>query len=404
MTNKQKQSLALELAKSEPKVRAIYVATYIPRECGIATYTKDLTNAINLLNPRCLADIVAIDDEKEVGKKRNYPWEVKFKIEQEKMHSWMDAAEYINQSGAEVVSIQHEFGIYGGMRGEYIIPFLDSIKKPIVLTFHTVVPRPDDNVKELVRRITERASGIIVMVQTAVERLVKTYGVDRNKIVVIHHGVPDITYGSTDAAKAELGLTGSLTISSFGLFSRGKGYELAINALPRIVAKHPNTKLLLLGETHPVVKRRDGEEYRDSLVKLVKELKLENNVEFVNRYLTLEEIVDYLKATDVYLTPYPNLDQITSGTLAYAIGAGKACVSTPYLYAQEVLGEGRGILVKPNSPEEIAVAINQLFDQPAQREKIARSAYQYGRNMIWPAVALKHLDLFDILRENHGSS
>lgn len=396
---KLRPKLSRQLAAVEPRVRTIYVSTYIPRECGIATFTKDLTNAINVLNPHHLADIVVIDDESLGGEHRNYPWEVKYKIDQQDLKSWIAGAEYINQSGAEVVNIQHEFGIFGGYGGEYAVPFVEAIKKPIVITYHSVLPTPTDSQRMMVQRLSRRADAIVVMVQTAVERLVDVYGVDPAKIVVIPHGIPDIPFGSTEVQKKELGYTGKMLIMGFGLISKGKGYEFAVEAMRKIVAEHPNARLLILGQTHPVVLRKYGEAYRKELKKLVKKYKLERYVEFVNRYLSLDEIVEYLKASDIYITPFPGLDQITSGTLAYAIGAGKACVSTPYLFAKEVLAENRGLLTNPDDSEDLAANINYLLDHPRKRAELARNAYAFGRSMIWPSVALRYIDLFEIIRQ-----
>lgn len=405
MTIKEKTTLATRLAATEPKLRAIYVSTYIPRECGIATFTKDLTNAINLLNPHSLADIVAIDDEKSGGVAHNYPWEVKYKINQEELRSWIDAADYINQSGADIVCLEHEFGIYGGFEGEYAVPFVEALKKPVTVTFHTVLPEPNAKQREMVRRLCKRADAVIVMVNTGAERLIEAYDVDPNKIVVIHHGVPDIAFGPTEGAKKNIGLSGFNIISGFGLLGPGKGYEHAISAMPAILAKNPKTKLLLLGQTHPVSLRYyKTDKYRQKLVRLIKKLDIEKDVMFVNRYLSLDEIIGYLRATDVYITPFPNLDQITSGTLSYAIGAGKACVSTPYLYAKEVLADNRGLLVQPEDSADLAEKITYLLDHPRKRLEIAKNAYSYGRNMIWPSVALRHLDLFEIIAKHNDQA
>ncbi len=391
--------LASRLAKAEPRIRAIYVSTYIPRECGIATYTKDLTNAINLLNPYFLADIIAIDDSKQINEEYSYPWEVKYKIDQQNLKSWIGAADYINQSGADVVVLQHEFGIYGGRDGEYAVPFLEAIDKPVIVTFHTILPKPPEGMRQMVERLAHRADAIIVMVNAAVDRLVETYNVNPKKIVVIPHGVPDIPFGPTEPAKKELGYAGSKIISGFGLISSGKGYEYAIEAMPEVLKKHPEAKLLVMGETHPVVLRNEGQKYRQKLESLIKKLGLGDSVELINRYLSLPEIVEYLEATDIYITPFLGMDQITSGTLSYAIGAGKVCISTPYLYAQEVVDEKRGVLVKMADSSDLANKIIDLFDHPKKSQTLAKNAYAYGRNMIWPNVALRHLDLFEIVME-----
>jgi polysaccharide biosynthesis protein PslF len=399
--------LSERLAATEPRIRVIYVSTYIPRECGIATYTKDLTNAINLLNPYCLADIVAVDDKDLNGTDYTYPWEVKYKIAQNNLQSWLNAASYINQSGADVVVMQHEFGIYSssaGSAGEHAVPFVEAIKKPLVVTLHTVLPNPTEIQRHNMVKIARRADAITVMVQAAVDILVKEYGIDEHKIVVIPHGVPDIGFTSPKRAQRRLGLEDTFVISGFGLISKGKGYEYAIKAMPQILEKHPKTRLFILGETHPVVMRREGDKYRRGLVKAAKDLKLGSAVKFVNRYLTLGEILDYLKATDIYITPFIGLEQITSGTLSYAVGAGKVCVSTPYRYAEEVLGSERGVLVPPKDSSALAEAIIELLDKPDRRLKLSKKAYAYGRNMIWPSVALRHLDLFEILKKkNHDA-
>ncbi|HUD20529.1 MAG TPA: glycosyltransferase family 4 protein [Candidatus Saccharimonadales bacterium] len=402
------QRLSTQLTESERRVRVLYVSTYIPRECGIATFTKDLTNAINLLNPTCLADITAIDDKELNKTSYQYPWEVKHRIQQDSLTSWLDMAKHINDTSADVVSIQHEFGIYGppGTDGENIIPFMEKITKPIVVTFHTVLPEPTEHQLEVVQKIAERAEAIVVMVNVAVKWLTEVYNLDEHKIVVIPHGVPDIPFTPSIGPKAELGLKNYKTIMGFGLVNRGKGYEQAISALPLILERHPKTKLLILGETHPVVRRQEGEKYRNKLKRLAKRLGVQDYIVWVNRYLSLDEIIEYLKATDIYITPFINLQQITSGTLSYAVGAGRVCLSSPYLYAGEVLDENRGFIVEPFCPIKFAKAVNQIFDHPRKSLEVAKRAYDYGRNMIWPSVALRYLDLFEILikRGEHANS
>ncbi len=397
MTKKINAALSAQLAATKPRVRAIYVSTYPPRECGIATYTKDLTNAINLLNPQFLADIVAIDDKKSGGVIYDYPWEVKYKIDQESKKSWLDAAKYINQSGADIVVLEHEFGIYGTFSGEFAIPFIEAIKKPVTITFHTVLPKPNPELKKMVSKLGQVTDAIIVMVNTAAKRLVSDYGLDPKKIVVIPHGVPDIPFGPTEPHKEKFNCSNCNIIGGYGLISEGKGYEYAIGAMPEILKKHPNTKLLILGATHPVVKRLEGEKYRNSLKSLAKKLKVTEAICYIDRYLTLDEVICYLQAMDIYITPFPNLNQITSGTLAYAIGAGKACISTPYQYAKEVLSNNRGLLTEANNSHNLAQKAIYMLDHPRKRLEMAKNAYSYGRNMIWPSVALSHLDLFELL-------
>lgn len=398
---KRETALSAKLAATQREIKVLYVSTYPPRECGIATYTRSLTKAINQLNPESLADIIATDNEKTSGRHIDYPWEVKYKIHQEDLRSWINAADYVNQSGAEVVNLQHEFGICGGVEGEYSVAFMDAVTKPIVVCFHTILPNPTPKMLDIVKRIAKRAEALIVMVDAGGKILEEVYGVDPKKIVSIPHGVPDIPFGQNKSMKRRMGYGGWKLVTSFGLFSPSKGYEHVIKAMPEIIKKHPKTKLLLLGETHPVLLREVGEEYRNSLKALIKKLKVTEHVEFVNKYLTLDEIVQYLRISDVYITPYPNMDQISSGTLSYAVSAGLPCISSPYTYAKEVLSGGRGSILKELNELEIIEKVNDLLDNPKKRAIMSKKAYAYGRNMIWSRVALRHLDLFEIVANEY---
>jgi glycosyltransferase involved in cell wall biosynthesis len=389
-----------KLDKKERKVKVIYVSSYIPRQCGIATYTKDLTTAINELNPDALAEIMAVND---LNAEYDYPWEVKFRIAQNDNQSYSDAANYINQSGAELVSIQHEFGLFGGQYGEHIVSFLEKIRRPVVTTFHTVLDKPDPQQVAVVERVARMSKAIIVMVHCAAERLNKIYGVSKRKIVTIYHGVPDIPLGPSLPHKVALNLQDYSILATINLLSSNKGVEYVIKAMPEILAKHPKVLYLVIGKTHPVVQKSEGERYRLYLEKLVKELKVEENVRFINRYLPLGELISYLRATDIYITPYLDPQQITSGALAYAIGAGKTCVSTPYVYAKEALANGRGYLVPFRDSGAVSEAVRNLLEELAVKENMERKAYGYGRHMTWSNVALKHLDLFCLVAKENGS-
>jgi len=397
-----REKLSTKIKSRDLASRAIYVSTYPPRECGIATYTRELLKAINTLNPRFPADVVAIEDL-PAPESRKYPWEVKYRISQFDLKSWLEAADYINSTTAEVVNLQHEFGIYGGECGDYVLPFMERVKKPIVVTFHTVLSKGGDKYSEVTKQIVEQSSATVVMIEAAAARLADVHHANPEKLVIIPHGVPDIPYGGTPEAKKLLHLSSAPTITSFGLINSGKRLEKLISTLPLIHKKFPETTLLIIGETHPVVRRKEGEVYRESLIKLVQSLGVEEKVIFVNRYLTLAEIITYLKATDVFVTPYDDLNQISSGTLAYAISAGKACISTPYLYAKEALGEGRGILVKNNNPALLAKSTLKLLSDEKYRNELSKRAYQYGRNMIWPKVGLNYLEVFDLVSESNES-
>lgn len=378
-------------------IKVIYMSSYIPRECGIATFAKDLTTAINLLNPDFLAEIMALDEADSF--ERQYPWEVKMRVKDNEPESFEKAAEYINQSGCDILCIQHEFGIFGPDEGVNIVDFLKQVKKPIVVTFHTVLSDPSDRKRMIVQEIGKRVDAIVVMINEAKKRLVDIYGINPDKVVVIPHGVPDIPYGPTNGFKKQLKIDeGRPVIATFGLLNKGKGIEYMIDAMAEIVKKNPAALYLIIGETHPVIKRREGEIYREGLKKQIKKLGLVKNVDFVAQYLPLEQLVLYLRAIDIYVTPYLEPQQITSGTLAYAVGAGKACVSTKYLYAKEVLGYGRGKLTDFYNSKELADAINELLTDEVMRKEISMKTYLYGRKMIWPNVALGYLDLFNLVK------
>lgn len=383
------------LAEEKRDVRAIYVSSYIPRQCGIATFTKDLTNAINELNPESLAEIIAVDDP--FYKNYDYPWEVKYRIKQNDFSTYTAAADYINQSSAEIVHIQHEFGLYGGEMGEYIIPFINCIQKPVIVTFHTVLKDPPPKAKEIVRKIAGLCKAVIVISNKAAERL-KNNHKPVGKIVVIPHGVPDFPKTEPDIYKTRLGFKGKRILCTHGLLNSDKGIEYVIKAMPRIIKKFPNTIYLVVGRTHPIVKKHEGEKYRNMLVALSKKLGVKNHVIFRNRYMTLERIIEYIQATDIYFTLHLKKEQISSGSLAYAVGAGKVCISTPFIYAKEVLGRGRGIFVPMRNSQKVAENVIDLFANPDKAEKYRSKAYDYGRKMIWSNVALKHLDLFSLIK------
>ena len=380
------------------RIDVAYVATYPPQECGIATFTRDLANAIAKYTPFSNPLVVAMGGEVDI---EQYPKIVQSRIRKSDRESYLDAADFINDSHAEVVSLQHEYGIFGGPDGEYVLAFLQRLRKPAVATLHTVLFSPSPNQKRIVQEIAEVAGALIVMVKTGRDMLIENYGVPPRKVVMIPHGVPNVHRVGAAAIKRSLGIADRPVISTFGLINRGKGIEYAIRAMPAIVRRYPDALYLVLGETHPGVRNYEGESYRKELLQLVSDLGMEDNVRFNNRYLTLEELINYLCATDVYVTPYLNRDQIVSGTLAYALGCGKAIVSSPYLYAEEVLSEGRGLLVDFRNPEEIAASAISILSGPSMREQMETKAYKYGRRAAWFNVAIDYLNLFHRL---HTSS
>jgi glycosyltransferase involved in cell wall biosynthesis len=371
--------------------RALFLGSYPPRECGIATFTKDVVDAYNRAFG-VSSDVIAVDEPG--GEVRRYGPEVIARIAEQDRYSYAEMARFVNDSAAQMIDVQHEYGLFGGERGEWLIDFLRALEKPAVLTLHTVLPEPDETMLRVTRELCAHASRVVSLSQTGRDILETVYGIDPQSLRVIHHGVPDVPFQSTDAAKASFGIGQRTVISTFGLISRGKGLEYAIEAMRSVVRRHPEVLYLILGETHPVVRRREGESYRESVQALVREYGLQYNVQLVDRYLDFDELVGYLAATDIYLTPYLNPVQIVSGTLAYAVGCGKAVVSTPYLYAKELLAHNRGFLCDFRDADSIARQLNMLLDDPALRRATERRAYRFGRQMTWPHVAVEYGNLF----------
>jgi glycosyltransferase involved in cell wall biosynthesis len=385
----------LSLPRAEPFLtrapKVAFVGSYPPRECGIATFTKDIVSSFGSLttSPHW---VIAIDERPDLL--RAYPPEVVARIVRDEPETYRTAAETIAALSPDVVHIQHEYGLFGGEDGERIFDLLDRIRAPLAISLHTVIPNPSDHHRSIARRLCARADAVIVLSQAGKTILETEYGVDRKKLRVIPHGVPDVPFEPTERSKRALGLGGRTLISTFGLINRGKGLEYAIDALRTVVPHHPNVLYLILGETHPEVRRSEGEVYRESLKERIRAYGLERHVRLFDRYLGFEELIGYLRATDIYLTPYVNPVQIVSGTLAYAIGCGKAVVSTPYLYAQELLADQRGLLAEFRDGDSIATQLLALLDVPGLRRAISQRAYEYGRSMIWSHVSLQHLRLF----------
>jgi len=374
--------------------RALFLGSYPPRECGIATFTKDMVDAYDrafgLSTP-----VIAIDEPG--ADVRRYPPEVVARIAENVRESYAAAAAFVNAYPVELVNIQHEYGLFGGERGEWLLDFIRLLDKPVVLTLHTVLPEPDEAYLRVTRALCDEAAKVVALSETGRNLLENVYGIDPQRLDVIHHGVPDVPFQETSAAKASFGIGQRTAISTFGLISRGKGLEYAIEAMRSVVKRHPEALYLILGETHPVVRRQEGESYRESLLAMVREYGLHYNVALVDKYLDFDEVVSYLAATDIYLTPYLNPAQIVSGTLAYAVGCGKAIVSTPYLYAQELLAHNRGFLCEFRDSASIADRLNMLLDDPALRRATERRAYRFGRQMTWPHVATAYGQLFSDL-------
>jgi len=375
-------------------VKIAYLATYPPRECGIATFTHDLVSTINKkFNPRAKAEIIAMNDESSLY---NYGDEVKYQINQADVEDYINVAKNINNDNEiGLVNVQHEFGLFGGDYGEYLIPFLESLNKPVITTFHSVVPNPDKKQKKVVRAIAERTKAMIVMADSAIDILEKDYGLNKNKIHKIHHGVPDISINfDKEKLKEELRLEGKFVLLTFGMLNRGKGIEYAIKALPEVVKQNPDIIYVVVGETHPQVRKHEGESYRNELTELVEELGLKNHVKFYNKYLSLNEIIKFLQAADIYITPSLDPNQIVSGTLAYALSSGTPIIATKYAHAKELISGNRGMLVDFKDHEQIEQAINFLVKNKRLRDEMGNNAYEYGRNMVWSKVASDYMNVF----------
>ncbi|HEY3137093.1 MAG TPA: glycosyltransferase [Blastocatellia bacterium] len=371
--------------------RVCFVATYPPRECGIATFTCDLRRAICELRDDAKASVIAITNTPQ---SYEYPPETVFEIRQNQLSDYRLAAEYTNLSGVDVVCLQHEFGIFGGPDGRYVIEFLERLRKPVVTVLHTVLGQPTPGLRESLVRVASASDHLVVLNTKAVAILHEVYGVPANKISFIHHGVPDVPFVDSNFYKDKFGVEGRLVMMTFGLLSRNKGIETMLEALPSVVALHPRVVYIVLGATHPEVKRRDGEEYRLWLLRRVRELKLDDHVIFYDRYVELGELLELIGSCDIYVTPYQSKEQIVSGTLAYAVGMGKPVISTPYLYAEELLADGRGLLVDFGDPAGLARSLLKLIENRAARHRMRKRAYQFGRQMIWSEVAQRYVELF----------
>lgn len=369
----------------------LFLGSFPPRECGIATFMKDVVDSYDAtFGTR--SSVVAIDEPG--GEDRSYPDQVVARLVQDDHDSYQEIANFVNAYPCDVLNIQHEYGLFGGDDGAWILELIAGVRKPVVTSLHTVLPDPSPEHLRLARAICATSSAIVVLSETGRNVLIERYGVDPAKVRVIHHGVPDVPFRATVDAKKRLGFAGRMTISTFGLISRGKGLEYAIAAMGAVAQLHPETLYLILGQTHPVVRRNEGESYRRELEASIAANGLADNVKLVDKYLDYDELITYLSASDMYLTPYLNPVQIVSGTLAYAIGCGKAVVSTPYLYAQELLANGRGFMVPFRDASAIATTLVALLDDPELRETTQRRAYKFGRRMTWPNVAHGYGELF----------
>ncbi len=372
-----------------------FIGNYLPRQCGIATFTTDLCEAIATEYDGTTCIALPVNDL-EAG--YPYPARVRFELTEKDIDSYRRAAEFLNINSVDLVCLQHEYGIFGGRAGSHILALLRELRMPIVTTFHTILHDPDPDQQRVLEEVAALSDRLVVMSKRGVEFLQKIYGVQPEKIDFIPHGIPDVPFMDPSFHKDLFGVEGKTVLLSFGLLSANKGIETVIAALPAILARHPNVVYIILGATHPHVKRQEGETYRLSLQWLAQEKGVEGQVIFYNRFVSLEELVEFIGAADIYITPYLDEAQITSGTLAYTLGAGKAVISTPYWYAEEMLAEERGVLVPFHDPAALAEQVIDLLDNETKRHAMRKRAYLFGRAMVWPQVARHYMESFERAR------
>jgi glycosyltransferase involved in cell wall biosynthesis len=379
--------------------RLAIVGNSLPRRCGIATYSTDLQNAITASFPGVSASIVAMTDH---GSAYDYPDTVCFEVGDDRIEDYRKAADFLNAEAFDVVSLQHEFGIFGGEAGGHILALITRLTMPVVTTLHTVLAEPSAAQRRVMNSVVDASSRVVVMAERARDLLRSVYDVPGEKIDVIPHGIPDAPFAEPDAAKARLGFSGRDVILTFGLLSPNKGIEVMIDAMPAILRTHPNAVYVVLGATHPNLVREQGEAYRESLVTRAHECGVAAHVVFLNRFVDQPTLLGFISMCDVYATPYLNEAQMTSGTLAFSFGLGKAVVSTPYWHARELLADGRGVLVPFGDADAIGDAVCSLLSEPPRRQAMRRRAYALSRSMTWSRTAERYLGAFEAARRGHG--
>ncbi|MEO6601760.1 MAG: glycosyltransferase family 4 protein [Polyangiaceae bacterium] len=376
-----------------------FIGNYLPRKCGIATFTHDIRTAVQGALPSGQCSVISVSDGKEAYQ---YPEEVRFEIAEQSAEDYLRAAEYLNLLNVDVVSLQHEFGIYGGPSGSHVLNLLRRLRMPIITTLHTILKQPSPEQRRVMQELTSLSSRLVVMSDVGRAILHETYAVPERKIDLIPHGIPDMPFADPNFFKDQYSVEGRRVILTFGLLSPNKGIEMMIEALPRIIAEFPDVVYIVLGATHPNLVREHGEAYRESLQALAERLGISENVRFFNQFVELEELKGFLGAADIYVTPYLNEAQITSGTLAYAFGCGKAVVSTPYWHAQELLADGRGVLVPFGDSVAMSDEIIGLLHDEGRRHAMRKRAYLASREMVWEKTAERYLATFEAARKNRS--
>jgi glycosyltransferase involved in cell wall biosynthesis len=372
-----------------------FLGDYLPRKCGIATFTSDVLSAVAAEHPESQCFAVPVND---IPGGYDYPGVVRFEIEEQDLPSYQRAADFLNISNADIACVQHEFGIYGGLAGGHLLALLRELRMPVVTTLHTVLREPNAEQRHVMQELIARSTRLVVMTERGQQMLKEIYQAPAARIDLIPHGIPDMPFVDPNYYKDQFGVEGRLVLLTFGLLSPNKGIEHALNALPEILAEFPNVVYIVLGATHPNLVREHGESYRLSLERLAKKNKVQKHVIFYNRFVELEELKEFIGAADLYLTPYLNEAQITSGTLAYAFGAGKAVVSTPYWHAAELLAEGRGVLVPFGDSKAIAREVIGLLRDETRRHAMRKQAYRLGREMVWSNTARLYMRSFERAR------
>lgn len=372
---------------NEHQTKIAFLSTYPPRECGLATFTEDLVTAMDALDTVETSVMAVTKNESYANPK------VQFRLQQDERANYPEAAAWAN-SHADLLVIEHEYGIFGGLNGDYILDLAEALTIPFIVTLHTILKGPTDAQKSILQKLGRLSSAMVSMSTSSIPLLTEIYQIPADKIAFIPHGVPYLQMPSREQLKSFYpGLKGRTIISSFGLISPAKGLEYGIRAIAKVIEQHPDVLYLILGKTHPEIKKRSGEAYRKSLLKLAAKLGVSDHVRFVDKYLTKKELISYLQASDIYLTPYISAEQAVSGTLAYAIGYGRAVVSTPYRYAQEMLGNGRGLLGEFKDADSLASCIRLILDNPVEKAAMERKTLKLGAAMTWENVADRYQKL-----------
>ncbi len=381
-------------ARSEIK-KIAFLGDYLPRKCGIATFTSDVLTAVAAEHPQSQCIAVPVNDQ---AGGYEYPDVVSFEIEEQDLPSYRRAADFLNISNVDIVCVQHEFGIYGGPAGSHLLALLRELNMPVVTTLHTVLGTPNEEQRRVMQELIARSTRMVIMSERSRQMLCEIYQAPPAKLDLIPHGIPDIPFVDPNYYKDQFGVEGRVVLLTFGLLSPNKGIEQVLQALPAILAEYPEVVYIVLGATHPNELREQGEVYRLGLERLAKKNKVQKNVIFYNRFVELEELKEFIGAADIYITPYLNEAQSTSGTLAYTFGAGKAVISTPYWHAAELLAEGRGVLVPFGDAPAIAREVRGLLRDETRRHAMRKNAYKLGRDMVWSNVARMYMQAFEKAR------